>query len=378
MTPFTNKTRFRTWKLAAVGATASVLLLAGCSGGSEGSEGGEGETFTLKYSTVLNENHFYSKAFQKWMDRVTEATDGQVQFEAFYNASLCSQADAVDCAESGTADIVFVAANQHQELAANNVGFIPFQTLDYRAIPVALTQLAEEYPEMDEEYAQRNQKRLFFTSGDPVIVAMNKQTTPEKLSDLAGMQIGASSLIGIAMDQLGASPVAVAPEDIYDSLERNLIQGQVYTLSTVAAQGILEVAPNVYGLNDAGIQAANNFNINLDTYERLPESARKAMDDASRAMHDDDILGSEIDAALVTSCQAVADLGGTVGTLGGDATGEQWKEDSLKVIVERFKENATGKISDVDAFVARYMELVAEYKDPDALSLEQHCEAAGV
>lgn len=359
--------------LRAGAALAAAGLLASCASGT-GTEGGD-ETLTLTFTSMVSEEHALAKGANEWMKLVEEESGGKVQFEAFYDGALCDTAEAFGCIETGRADIGIEAAIFNPELTLGFLRGLGFQTLDPHAITLATQQLREEFAEIDEEYASFNQKVLYTVGADPVVIGMNAASPLDSLADLEGKSLRATSVNAVTLEILGANPVAVANEDIYESLQRGVIQGVFHTSVLFADDGSVENAPNVYGVDDMGINSAINLNINLDTWNGLPEDVQAAMDRATEQVVEErtlfDIQAAEVDRA----CQEIVDGGGVVGSIGGDAEGEAWKEASMKELRRVWNENASGTLEDPDEMFDRYIELIDEYEDPESPTFEETCAA---
>ncbi|ALJ19274.1 TRAP transporter substrate-binding protein DctP [Microbacterium sp. No. 7] len=375
----------RSKKMAMAAATiaGAALLLAGCSGdGDTGSTGGDGgstggdakETITLTYTSILPESGPANQAFKVWMDEVTALTDGQVQFDAFYDAALCAAADALECIEDGRADLAFDTPAYSPELVSPNIASIGFQTYDHAAVGAAINELVATDDTIANEYAERNQKILFFGAQSPAVIGFVEGTDLTSVNDMDGKQVRAASQIGTALSLLGVSPVSMAPGEVYESIERGVIQGVVQSIDVYVDLSLAEVAPMIYSLDDAGAYAVVNFGMNLDKYESLPDDVKEAIDAASAKMIDEGVYAQYQNDSIGHACTSLKEQGATIQGLGLDADGKAWATAATERLVADWKTQAEGKIADPDAFADTYFGLVQKNVTGDAKTIAQICD----
>jgi TRAP-type C4-dicarboxylate transport system substrate-binding protein len=123
----------------------------------------------------------------------------------------------------------------------------------------------------------------------PPYQLMMRQAEPiESAEDLAGKQLrvaGATSQLVAA--SLGASPATIPPADLYQSLERGVVDGALYTLAAMRAYNLQEVTASYTTNAKLGGIAFITF-INLDTWNSLPAEVQQVLDE----------VGSEVGVSL--------------------------------------------------------------------------------
>lgn len=344
---------------AGVAAAALAVVGSACSAG-----GGGGGDVTLTVSSFLTEDHPASVAFAEWMDEVTEQTDGAVEFETFYNGSLCGAPDQVNCVENGTADIAIAVPAYTPEMTLSNVGSVAFVSNDLQANSNAINRLHDEVDEFQQEFEGRGMRLLYtFNNSIPVLAT---RTPIDGLDDLAGLDIRASGATTTALDVLDANPVAIDPGEIYEAVERGVVQGVTLPLESIVDYRLHEVAPHIYDIGEfMGSYATNNYLINAGAFDRLSADQQDVVTEVS-----EQIAGRYVEDFLNPltreSCETIADGGGDLQEIGPEAAGLDWREQGLALQREAWEAQATSVVDDPSALFERYLELVDEETDPAA------------
>jgi TRAP-type C4-dicarboxylate transport system substrate-binding protein len=350
-------------------AAASLGLLAACGGGGSSS----GEEVELTFSSFLTEDHPASVAAEAWMEQVTEGTDGAVTFETFYNGSLCGAADSISCAEDRTADVVLAVPAYNPDMTLANVGSVAFQTSDLQANQDAINALYEDNEDYRGEYEGRGLTMLYtFNNSMPVLASPEPV---DSLNDIDGMSLRASGAMSTGIAAVGANPVAIDPAEIYEALERGVVDGATFPLESVVDYRLTEVAPNVYDLGEfMGSYAMNTYTMNLDAFESLSVEHQDVLREVS-----DDLAGNYVEEYLIPTmeenCRALAETGTTVERLGPETVGEAWAEQAGSEQRQAWEESAS-ELTDATAMFDAYVANIEEFSKGDAPTTAEICAGA--
>ncbi|WP_265502564.1 C4-dicarboxylate TRAP transporter substrate-binding protein [Paracoccus beibuensis] len=200
-------------KILAGGATLSLLAPVA----------GTAETFQatnwMAPSHILNEI-----AYAPFVEQISEATNGNVEFEVYSSGSLVPAPTTLQAIGDGVAQLGIVAASYTpSELPLSGmINDMAFTVTDEFAAAFALTEIALTNPRMIEEYSDHN---TVFLGGysTPIynFLCMREVSGPESLTGLKIRTAGTAQNQWIA--SLGAIPVAVPMTDTYSGLERGSI-----------------------------------------------------------------------------------------------------------------------------------------------------------
>ncbi len=98
--------------------------------------------------------------------------------------------------------------------------------------------------------------------------------------DMAGLRIRTPSpAIGSMLDHLGATPVGLPPDQVYENLQKGAIDGTVFPWDAVGAFKLYEVLG--HHLDAKAYTTSFYFVMNQDTYDGLPEDVRAVIDEMS-------------------------------------------------------------------------------------------------
>ncbi|MDP5182674.1 C4-dicarboxylate TRAP transporter substrate-binding protein [Blastococcus sp. BMG 814] len=351
----------RTKRAAAVGAAAVLAAsLAACGGDSGGGGGGGGgaQSYDWQYANYLPPNSSLSTGIANYFDSIEEG--GDITVEEFYQEALLSATDTLPGVAQGRADLGFMIALYYPgELPLSQIVGVPFQTDDAEAQVRAMNDLYENNEAFRAEYEDQGVHVLSFVPLAPTMIA-----TAEPLSgldDLAGRQIRAVGLLSQAIEQTGASPVALSAPEVYESVERGVIDGFTsYPFDVAVANSLNEVAPHMTDPG-TGLYNLGALVITKSLWDGLPEETRELMtEEIDQYVTDAIALLAEEEE---NTCDTFLEAGGTPGvfpeadveefeSIVGDSVLEAWRETTV----------SAGASEDVvDGFLADYQAALEEY-----------------
>lgn len=294
-----GRTRYGLVALLAGGA----LGLAGC--GSD-SDGGDSAT-TLDFSTILGPSAQTSQGYQWWADEVEERTDGKVKIRFHYSASLLSGPDTVTGLGDGRTDLAYtVAPYEPVKMALSNVAQIPSEHSQAARVK-AYAQLVEEVPELAAELENLNIVPLGVTPVSQTVMASHDPLTVP--SDYDGLKVRVAGSPGKIYESVGATNVALPAEEIYQSLERGVIDTVMFPFDNIAANKIYELVDNVT-YDGIGAYATSVFAINKDKWDELDEDAREVMAEVTAEYNDGQAMEA-VKAADQETCDTLVGEGVT-------------------------------------------------------------------
>ena len=224
--------RLRRHAMAAL-AAAGVLMLTACGGGNTastqaaaGGDAASGEqTFNLKLSHGLAEDHAVHIQMTAWAEDVKEKSGGTINIEVVPNAQLGSEADNISSIQAGALDMAKVSAS-----TLGNFN----EAWNVLSVPYLFNDQAHFYKVMDGEIAKElynitepdgfigltwldSGARSFYTAKTPIRVP----------ADLHGLKIRTmdSQMAIDMMDALGGSATVLSYSEIYTGMQQGVIDG---------------------------------------------------------------------------------------------------------------------------------------------------------
>lgn len=265
-------------KLLKMGITSLfiVIALSGCNlEQSEITEDGystEAYEITLNYSDHDPPSGMRTSFLEEyWFPEIEKETDGKVKINAIYGGGLLSSGEAIDGVRERVADMGLIYPDNYPQRMFSYELFklFPEAPEDFEGIYSIFDQALEELPRFTEDLENNNQKPLLVTVGLPIVFGSSKDL--DSLSDIDGGQWRASSRWYLeAIKNIGANPVSVPFDDVYMSLETNVIDGVMTNYDGFHMMNFYESAPNIILGTRLWWSAPFIHTINLDAWESLP------------------------------------------------------------------------------------------------------------
>lgn len=228
----------------------SILILSACSSSSSSSDSESGnndnnsdskEQVVLKIASHIHGNHSqFKKMIEPLMEEIEEKTDGRVVAEYYTGGVLGDSSMDYDLAATGSADIAIgqygYTPGKFPLSSFNDLPFLGDSSVEATKLFWALH---EQFPEFSEEH--ENTKILWLFKIDPYQIFTNgKKVT--SIEDMKGLKIRTPSDIGSRMlELLGAEPVSMGIGEIYEGMDRGIIDGALLPASTVVNYQLDEV-----------------------------------------------------------------------------------------------------------------------------------------
>ena len=274
----------RTARHAALALTlTSALVATGCAGGHEFS-GDSIETMapiTLRYGDYTTVSS--AGPFRAFAAEVTEKTDGKIKFDDYWGGSLVKGAEMAQAVRGGIVDMgMFTPSYFPSEFPmtewATKLGseVNPEHPLGVMQAFATGTEYALTEPLIEESFAEQDIKVLFTwtPSTNYNLVCTEPVRT---LEEARGKRVrtGGEFTSG-EIEALGMVPVTLPTGEIYEGLQRGVIDCSVANPKIMVSLGLWEVAKNYV---DLPLTSYTQYVImNKDVYDKLPADAREAID----------------------------------------------------------------------------------------------------
>jgi TRAP-type transport system periplasmic protein len=208
-----------------------------------------------------------------WSEDVTKASDGTVEIKIFPGAAIANYANVWDRTLNAVADIGWGGHGYYpSQFPKSFVAMLPFETRSAAEAAGALWTLYDKGLIADE---YQPVKLLGF--GDFPNVSLHSRKPVASLADMRGLKVVAlSRAVGQAVEKLGAVPIVLQFTEVYQALQRGTVDSVAGGWPTVPALKLTEVTSH-HLVTSLGTEAMFIV-MNKDSYARLPENARVALD----------------------------------------------------------------------------------------------------
>lgn len=337
-----------------------MLILTACNSATQASlnKGDLAGTHNLIVSHAQTANHpIQSKVFKGLADKLYKETDGRVTLEFYPSNTLGDAGSQYDMAVTREADIALsVHGYSPGRFPLVTVMELPFLVESAEHGSELLMHLYEEFPELQEEHADTHP--LFLYTSEPSQI-ISKDVRIEKPEDMKGLRVRSPSPVGNEiLETLGATPISMPMNDVYEALDRGIIDAAMVSYEPLYGFGLHEVA-NYITIGD--FSATPFFCVmNHKTFQSLRKDDQEVINEltglelakkAGRAYDDDGEIG----------LQAAIDGGAELIYIEGELL-EQW-EKALEPMVGKWIEDRTNEGYPAQEIYERAMELKEEFRD---------------
>lgn len=225
-----------------------------------------------------------AEGFIPWLESVQEMSDGRLQTEFVGGGAIVKTATSLFALRDGMVDLtnVYTPANPKELPVATLLGDLSALMNNDKAAAGALAQFQHfECADCVAEYDGWNIKLISTWATPPYQLICN--TPIESVADFNGKRIRTTGHLTSIATELGATPVNISLTEVYESLQRGLVDctfGQFVWLDdySLAEQAKYLLTPN------AGVVPAQLWvGINKDTWNKLSAEDRQILFDATPA-----------------------------------------------------------------------------------------------
>lgn len=244
----------------------------------------EPEKFKLRYTVYSSPTGSYNPQITETLNRMTELTNGGIEWEFYFGGSLAGIRDTLDAVSSGAADAGWICPHYTpSKMPLTTIGSALFMTRDPWVQSKAEAELLSWGP-IQEEFKKSNLHPMFYQGQVPCIIAA--PTPIDSLEDIQGKKVRATGWINKAIKRLGGAPVSIAGPEVYESLQRGIIDASsTHAIAYYCDIHLYEIAKYI---TDPGFGSFSGIVIamNLDTWNKLPKSYQEVITEVSEGFPD--------------------------------------------------------------------------------------------
>lgn len=315
---------------------------------------------TLRYASPLGPTTSMMVGAQWWMDEVSKRTDGRVEFRTFFAGSLVGPSETLAAVQSGRVDMgYFAPVYSPSEFPLWMITSLPFMTDNAVAQVNALGELNEGSEPFKAELERNGIRVVLFHPVSPAATG-TKEPLPTP-ADYKGKSLRALGLIAEAITAVGAEPIAISPGEIYEGIERGVIDGYAsVAFDTIVDLGLHEVAPHVTHPH-IGVFASAALGVNTSVWDELPDDVKQVMGEVAQELMAEKSVQilSELDER---ACNAIKGVNGSVTVYSEDAI-EEWSGTVRPKALEQWRTTALASLDEeqVQSFETVYIEALERH-----------------
>jgi TRAP-type transport system periplasmic protein len=231
-----------------------------------------GQEVTLRGITSFNEKTFYSRGFEKFIDKVNADGKGVIQINYIGGPKAMPPFEVGNALKNGVVDVANVTGAFYTNLMPEADAW----KLTER--PMAELRRNGGYDYMARLYDQKVNAILLARHIDdnPFHIYLNK---PISKLDLTGLKLRITPVYRDFFQSLGATVVQTAPGEVYTSLERGVVDGYGWPITGIFDLGWHEKTK--YRVDPGFYSAEVSILINKAAWARLNDAQKKVITDAA-------------------------------------------------------------------------------------------------
>ena len=357
-------------------ALTMVLALAACGAKNDGSTAPGGSTAAPEVKPV---ELVYANAYaathpqvgllaDEWAAAIEEATEGRVKIRCVHGGALLAGADMLEGIQNQIADcgsIVISLFPGQFPIASELGGTVDLKLgdkLDLKGVQCITMEMYKTFPELEAEFTNAGVVKLFTVATPDQFIISNKSVMT--FEELGGLKIRPPAQnFAVLMEAAGCTAVNVASNEVYTSLQTNVINGNFTDAPNIVSSKFDEVAKYAIQFGEGGaslpVFSRIGYIINKDSLAKLSEKDQKIFLEVSEKFN---AIGAErMTEAGKTAYEQMKADGVTFCVLKGDEL-QKWI-DASPDWQAKWAENLNAKGLPGDAISKKFVELATAYAD---------------
>ncbi len=225
----------------------------------------------LTYSNFFPPKHIQSILGQQWCDEVEKRTDGKVVVEYYPGQTLTKAKQVYDGVVTGLSDVGMC-------LFAYTKGRFP--VMEAVDLPVGYTSGVQATKVVNDVYNEFNPKELtdtqvMYLHAHGAGVLHTKGKAVKTMEDFKGMKFRGHGTSAQVIKALGGTPVSLPMPELYQSLQKGIVQGALYPIEVNKGWRMGEVTD--YLTNSLSIAYTSSFYVvmNKQKWNKIPADLQK-------------------------------------------------------------------------------------------------------
>ena len=274
----------------------------------------------IKFAYPSAPNNALFQAMQGWSDDVNKAADGAIEVKLFPGGVIADNSNMYDRVTGGVTDIGFAVFGPVSSVfPKTNVGTLPFEARNHLEDALALWALYDKGV-ISGEFTKFHPLAFVVFPG----LVIHSKKPIHTLADVKGMKISVEGrVLSQMIPRLGAAPISLQPGELYQSLQRGLVDAVPQGWPSVPTFHLDEVT-------NFHLEVPLGFNtgyvaINNDVYAKLPAAGKAAIDKLSGKVFVERLVAADDTMQAVGRDATKAMAGQTIAQL-DPAEEARWKE----------------------------------------------------
>ncbi|HHY03067.1 MAG TPA: TRAP transporter substrate-binding protein DctP [Paracoccus sp.] len=240
---------------------------------------------SLKFDSYISETAGPSWTDRWFLEELEKRTNGEVSVRSYWSGSLNKVGEHLAAVRDGTSEITLISPGYYQAEVPVTRGLEWYFRMNRSdALQLVCRDVYEQFQPLRDEWEQRHRSQmLYWTTWNYAPLVMREPIT--SLEQIKGKRIRGYGVATDVIERLGGIPVPMAAPEVYQSLERGVLDGVYgFDFITAIAYKLHEVAPNFYDIGD-GPHGPAAVVMNKRVYDGLSDDVRKVLGDLADELY---------------------------------------------------------------------------------------------
>ncbi|MDY0222333.1 MAG: TRAP transporter substrate-binding protein [Desulfobacterium sp.] len=227
----------------------------------------------LTYSNFFPPSHVQSKLAQSWCDEVEKQTNGEVKISYYPGNTLVKAEQIYDGVVTGRTDIgMSCLLYTRGRFPLMDVINLPFGNPSGRFATAVFNEINDHFKPAE----LADTKVMFLHAHGPGLIHTQKKEV-RTMEDLKGLKLRSPGSVAGMLKALGATPVSMPMPEVYQALQKGVVEGAVYPEETNKGWKMGEVTRYTIACYPTAYSVGFFVVINKDKWNALSDSARIAI-----------------------------------------------------------------------------------------------------
>ncbi|WP_341646185.1 TRAP transporter substrate-binding protein DctP [Thauera sp. SDU_THAU2] len=240
---------------------------------------------SMKFDSYVTESAGPSWIDRWFLDELQKRSNGDVAVRYYWAGSLNKAGEHLGAVRDGTSEITIISPGYYQAEMPVTRGLEWYFRVDRAdTLQQVCRDTYDNFEPLRQEWEQRhNCKVLYWTNWNYAPLVMRRPIS--SLADLKGKKIRAYGVATDVIERLGGIAVPMTAGEVYQSLERGVLDGVYgFDFVTAVAYKLHEIAPNFYDIGD-GAHAPALTVMNKRTWEKLSPANQQICTDLANELY---------------------------------------------------------------------------------------------
>lgn len=240
---------------------------------------------SMKFDSYVTESAGPSWIDRWFLDELQKRSNGDISVRYYWAGSLNKVGEHLGAVRDGTSEITIISPGYYQAEMPVTRGLEWYFRVDRAdSLQRVCQDVYENFAPLRQEWEQRHRSKvLYWTNWNYAPLVMRKPIS--SLADLKGKKIRAYGVGTDVIERLGGIAVPMVAGEVYQSLERGVLDGVYgFDFVTAVAYKLHEIAPNFYDIGD-GAHAPALTVMNRQVWEGLSPANQKICNDLANELY---------------------------------------------------------------------------------------------